>query len=173
MSDAIEEENKIANEQDSEGTTLSSSSFLKPLRQIRAPKVVAIDIKTTIGEAIELMQTKNFGSVVVTDKGVLCGIFTERDVLMKVYGKMKDSQPISDAMTPNPQSLMADDEIAYVLNNMHVGGYRHVPIVNEKDEPLSMISIKDVVSWVMDFFPQEITNLSGEPFRGERTREGA
>ncbi len=175
MNDFLDEEIQIMSEQDSDGTTISSRSFLHPIKEVAMPVVIAIDISSTIGEAIDLMQSKNIGSVVITRKGKLEGIFTERDVLMKVIGKMEDwrNHPIHEAMTSHPQSLQAGDEIAYVLNNMHVGGYRHVPIVNEKNEPVSMISIKDVVTWILDHFPQEIINLTGEPHRGPKTREGA
>jgi CBS domain-containing protein len=115
------------------------------------------------------------GSVVVTKDGKIEGIITERDILMKVIGILDDwkSTSVEKIMTPHPQILMPEDEVAYVLNNMHVGGYRHVPIVNEDEEPVSMISIKDVVSWLLDHFPVEIINLTGEPYRGPVSREGA
>ena len=121
------------------------------------------------------MQKKKIGSVVLTSNGELSGILTERDLLMKVLGIHDNwsSLKASDVMTAGPQSLQAGDEIAYVLNNMHVGGYRHVPIVDENEKPVGMVSIKDVVSWILDHFPQEITNLTGEPFRGKASREGA
>ena len=104
----------------------------------------------------------------ITKNGKLAGIITERDILNKVIGKMDDfrKRPVTDAMTPDPLRLMPGDMIAYVMNNMHVGGYRHVPIVNEKDEPISIISIKDVMTFILDYFPEDITNIVGEPYRG-------
>ena len=175
MDDFLEEEMQIMEEQDSIRTTLSSNSFLHPIKEVTMPSVITIDLNVSIGDAVDLMQEKKIGSVVITKKGKLTGIFTERDVLLKVIGKLKDwkERPIYEVMTSHPQSLRASDEIAYVLNNMHVGGYRHVPITNENQEPVSMISIKDVVTWILDHFPQEITNLTGEPHRGPKTREGA
>ena len=121
------------------------------------------------------MQQKKIGSVLITKKGKLAGIITERDILNKVIGKMDDfkTRPVTDAMTPNPLRLMPGDMIAYVMNNMHVGGYRHVPIVNEKDEPISIISIKDVMTFILDYFPEDVTNTVGEPYRGPAHREGA
>jgi len=175
MSDHIEEELQVAKEQDSEGTALTSETFKEPIKNVKTPKVLCLDVSKTVGEAVECMQKNKIGSVVVTKNGELEGIITERDILMKVIGLIDDwkSAPVEQIMTRNPQSLMPEDEVAYVLNNMHVGGYRHVPIVNEKDEPISMISIKDVVSWLLDHFPMEIINLTGEPYRGPISREGA
>lgn len=175
MDDHLKEEAQIAKEQDSTGTSLSSESFTHPIKEISMPQVIALEESTALGEVVKLMQDKKIGSVVLTNSGELTGILTERDLLMKVMGLKDDWKNIkaSEVMTANPQNLQADDEIAYVLNNMHVGGYRHVPIVDENDKPVAMISIKDVVSWILDHFPQEITNLTGEPYRGKVSREGA
>jgi CBS domain-containing protein len=175
MSDQIDEEFQVAKEQDSGGTALSSDTFTEPIKNVRMPKVLCVDVSTKVGEAVQCMQKNKIGSVVVTKNGKLEGIITERDILMKVIGLIDDwkNTSVSEIMTPNPQCLMPQDEIAYVLNNMHVGGYRHVPIVNEDDVPISMISIKDVVSWLLDHFPMEIINLTGEPYRGPVSREGA
>ncbi len=120
------------------------------------------------------MQKKKIGSVVVTNKGKLTGIFTERDVLMKIIGKIPDweKKTLATVMTPNPRCLQAGDEIAYALNNMHVGGYRHIPIVDAKGKAVSMLSIKDLMSWILDHFPNEIINLTGEPFRGIHEADG-
>ena len=175
MEDHLNEEMTIANEQDSAGTALTSETFLSPIKELKLPPVAGVESSTKLGDAIKLMQDKKIGSLIVTDNSRLIGIFTERDVLMKVIGVLDNWQEreISEVMTTGPQTLMDGDEIAYVLNNMHVGGYRHVPIVDENEAPVSMVSIKDVVSWILDHFPQEITNLTGEPFRGPKTREGA
>lgn len=175
MTDQLEEELQIASEQDASGTALSAETFRCTIEEIKMPKVICVDRSSSIKNVIAIMQDKKIGSVVVTQDGELYGIVTERDILMKVICLIDDLEntSVSEIMTEDPQSLRKEDEIAYILNNMHVGGYRHIPIVNENDEPVSMISIKDVVSWILDHFPQEITNLTGEPYRGQASREGA
>lgn len=174
--DFIEEELQVSKEQDHEGTSLDSNTFLCPISEISLPSVISVNYKMKLKEAISLMQKRKVGSlVIIDDKDELVGIFTERDVLMRVIGIIAnwEETPLSDVMTATPQTLQKGDEIAYVLNNMHVGGYRHIPIVDENDRPISMVSIKDVVRWVLDHFPKEITNLTGEPYRGVKSREGA
>ncbi len=175
MDDQIDEEQEIADEQDESGTSLCAESFKSAISSIKSPSVIALDEETSLGDVVTLMQDKGIGSVVLTRNKELSGIITERDLLMKVLGLVDDWKNLKakDYMTGNPQSLESGDELAYVLNNMHVGGYRHVPIVDKANVPVSMISIKDVVSWILDHFPQEITNLTGEPFRGKSDREGA
>jgi CBS domain-containing protein len=175
MEDYLEDEMKIMDEQDSEATAISADAFQKPLSELATKNVFSIDVSSTIGEAIKIMQERKFGSVLITKDKKLAGIFTERDVLNKVVGKLPDyeNRPLSEVMTEDPVALREDDMIAYALNNMHVGGYRHVPIVNEKEEPVSIVSVKDVVAFVLDQFPKEITNSLSQPYRGKHTREGA
>lgn len=176
VDDMIEEEMQIAGEQDgAHSKTLSSKTFEEPLEELRMPPCVSVDTTASIAEVIGLMQKKKIGSVLVVDGGALTGIVTERDILMKVVGVIKDFEgtTVADIMTHDPLALMPGDMIAYVMNNMHVGGYRHVPIVNKDREPISIISIKDVMSFILDHFPEEITNITGEPYRGPISREGA
>ena len=52
------------------------------------------------------------------------------------------------------------------FNRMIVGGYRHVPIVDEQNRPVSVVSIKDVARFVLSHFREEVTNIQAEPYRG-------
>ena len=42
---------------------------------------------------------------------------------------------------------------------MHVGGFRHVPILNDSRKPIGLISISDIISTIADYFSREIINL--------------
>jgi len=66
-----------------------------------------------------------------------------------------------------------EDTIETALRLMVKGGYRHICIVDEKDHPLSLVSIKDIVSFIVEFFPQDVLNLPPHPIRiGTKNREG-
>jgi CBS domain-containing protein len=84
--------------------------------------------------------------LVVDERQLLVGILTERDYLMKVVGLMPDfkRQPLRPIMTPNPETLRADDSLAYALQKMDIGGYRHLPVVDE-GRPVGVISVRDVI----------------------------
>ena len=176
MNDFIDEELQIAKEQDGSSTkALSAETFNVLIEDIDFHKPLCLDVSSSIKEACELMQTKKIGSVLVTENDKLTGIITERDILMKVIGKIDNlsSTKLTEVMTSEPISLQKIDKIAYAMNNMHVGGYRHVPVVNEENEPIAVISIKDVMSYILDHFPDEVLNLTGQPYRGPVSREGA
>ncbi len=174
--DIIDEELQIAMEQDQkEKKILSGDIFELPISELDLPEAICLEENSSISEALNLMQSKRIGSIIIVSNRKLSGIVTERDILLKVAGLPIDlqSEPVKSIMTPNPTSLLSTDMIAYVMNNMHVGGYRHVPIVDEHNIPLAMISIKDVMSFILEYFPEEIQNITGEPFRGEHLRESA
>jgi len=140
----------------------------------RAPLVV--EPLTSVLEAVALMQEHSVGCVLVVRSGKLKGIFTERDVLRSVVGRAIEpaKTPVRKLMTPNPEYLRLTDSIAYALNKMSLGGYRHVPIVNKAMAPVGVISVRDIINYFVRFFPQSVLNLPTLP-RGNyaRSREGA
>jgi hypothetical protein len=54
------------------------------------------------------------------------------------------------------------------MNKMHVGGFRHVPIVDENGKPLHVLSLRAVLRYFIEQFGSQVVNLPPEPFRGER-----
>ena len=59
----------------------------------------------------------------------LQGIFSERDALLRIAHRYDatSSRPIADFMTLDPETLDADAPIAFALNRMSSGDYRHIP----------------------------------------------
>ncbi len=75
-------------------------------------------------------------------------------------------------MTPDPDCLSVHSSVAYVLNKMSVGGFRHIPVVDDEHHPACVISVRDVVNFLVDAFPREIMNLPVQD-AAVPTREGA
>jgi CBS domain-containing protein len=142
----------------------------------RAPLVFST--ASSVREAMRAMQREQRGCVLVTEDGTpttrLIGIFTERDVLYRVVDRGRNPAviPLGDVMTPDPQAVPDEASIAWILNQMAVGGYRHIPVVDDAHRPVFVISIRDVVQFLVDFFPEQILNLPPE-YRGMKEREGA
>ncbi len=102
---------------------------------------------TTVRQAIDLMLAQNVGALLVVDeRGVLLGIFSERDLLKKVAGVHETyaELPVNRFMTPRPEAVTPGDTLNYVLHKMDGGGYRHVPVLDE-GRPVSMISVRDML----------------------------
>ena len=170
----LDDEFSIMYEEPGRTKTLDSNTFLKPVKNLRLRKPVMIDMSQSVQEAITLMQLKQFGCVLVTRGDSLAGILTERDIMAKALGEQRDLDtiPVKEMMTPNPVTLQPDDSVAFVLNAMHVGGYRHVPIVDDRNRPLAVVSVKDIIGFVVDNFPEEILNLPPKPVRKTEHQDG-
>lgn len=109
---------------------------------------VEVDEHTSLAKTIRQMNSHNIGCVLVTDENDrLIGIFTERDVLMRVAGLVDDLAlaTVGQYMTPNPVAVRADLPIAHALHLMSVYGFRHLPLVDEDNRPTGVISFRDVV----------------------------
>jgi CBS domain-containing protein len=152
---------------------IGSDTFMQPIERLFSKKALAVDVGQTLGEAIALMRQHAYGAVVVTRAGKVAGIVTERDLLVRIIGVVKDFDrlPVTEAMTPDPITLRQGDPIVYVMHNMQTGGYRHVPIVDQENRPVSIVSIKDVVRFVLSYFP-DVYNVTPQPYRGRVRREG-
>jgi len=162
-------------EEESKGRkVLDSNTLHKPIKHLRVRKPVTMNPGDTVSDAVDLMRKKEIGCVLVTEKERLCGIFTERDVLKKVTGaKNYSSLKLRDVMTPRVESFQSDDSIAFVLNAMHIGGYRHVPVVDQDGVPIAVISVKDIIAFILEHFAEDVLNLPPSPMRKTEQREGA
>jgi len=143
---------------------------------IKGTAVASLPPTATVLEAAQLMNDRHIGSVLVIDQDHLVGIFTERDVLFRIVdrGRNPATLPLADVMTPDPEALSVRSTVAYALNKMCVGGFRHVPVVDEEHRPAFVVSVRDVVEYLVESFPSEILNLPPEdgPER-YTTRDGA
>ena len=81
--------------------------------------------------------------VLVTVDDRLVGIFTDRDAVVKAAGKPLDAFRVRDFMTPDPVVLRHDDPIAIAIHKMAVGGFRHIPII-EDGRPTGVVTARDV-----------------------------
>ncbi|MEX1137862.1 MAG: CBS domain-containing protein [Bacteroidota bacterium] len=153
---------------------LDSSTFRQPIKRLKVRKPVTLSPGQSIAETLDVMKQKRIGCVVVTEKEKLVGILTERDILLKVAGVSgAEKKKVREIMTPDPEVFEPDDSIAFVLNAMHVGGYRHIPVVDEGGKPLAVISVKDIVGFILDHFAEDVLNLPPKPMRTTDQREGA
>lgn len=173
----ILEEQAIAEERSHElarmGTAITTKA-IGDLPTIRPATCVAPT--ASIREATEKMRSQRVGCVLVEEAGRLVGVFTERDVLNKVTGQGLDLDrvKVSEMMTRDPECLTLDDGVAYALNKMNVGGFRHIPLVNDDGKPVGVVAMRNIVDYIVHLFPEEVLNLPPSPLHTiSRAREGA
>ena len=119
---------------------------VKEILAIKGPHVLSISPGATVYEAALLMNEHKVGSLLVLQDGRLTGIITERDILQRVVAARRDpgELPVGEVMTTElvcgrPHTTV--DEARGVMKNRRI---RHMPITDEADQLLGMISIGDL-----------------------------
>tara|TARA_B110000438_G_scaffold6859_1_gene6718 strand:+ start:2106 stop:2657 length:552 start_codon:yes stop_codon:yes gene_type:complete len=132
-----------------------------PISSLGLVPPLSVETGTNLKNALKLLQQEKQNCLLIVNDDALLGILTERDILLKVTGKGYDMDlvTVDEFMTKNPETLSSDDPLAYALNKMHIGGFRHVPIVNDALIPIGLISISNIISTIADYFSREIINL--------------
>jgi CBS domain-containing protein len=113
------------------------------LDDLGAPPPITVASDTPIADVIATMQAAEVDCVLVQADGRLAGIFTDRDAVVKVAGKRVDGVTVGELMTRDPVVLRHDDPIAVAIHKMAVGGFRHIPIV-EDGRPTGVVTARDV-----------------------------
>jgi CBS domain-containing protein len=139
----------------------------------RPPVWVAPD--ATVADAVDLMRRQQVGCVLVVDGGRLSGIVTERDVLGKVLSRASavgPRDPVTRIMTADPVVARTGESMGFLFRRMFEGGFRHLPVLDDHDQLLGTISIKRVVRFLADQFPEIVYNIPPVPEKFG-AREGA
>ena len=143
---------------------MDAQTLSLPISILNLNQPCTVEMGTPISEVIDLMQKGRFGCVLVVDEQEqLTGIITERDLLVHIteVRANPDTVRVEDIMTPSPESLRPNDSIAFALNLMHLGHFRHIPLlVGESDEdegvyPASIVSSKDIANYVAAFLEED------------------
>ena len=140
-------------------TTTAVSQVLKE----KGNQVWTTSPDTTVYQALKLMADKNIGALVVLDKGKMVGIFTERDYARKVIlrGKSSMEMPIKEIMTHKVYCIPPTRTVEESMALMTAKRVRHLPVLDENEALIGVVSIGDVVKRVIDnqeFTIQQLDN---------------
>jgi CBS domain-containing protein len=141
---------------------LDQRMIREPIRFLNPRPPLGLPPAAPVRDAIRLMREHRIGCVLVVETGRLIGIITERDLLLKL-DEADLTRPVATLMTSEPEVLSPDDPIVYALNKMSVGGFRHVPLVDAAHRPVGVISVKDIVDYIVDFFPNDVLTVPPNP----------
>ena len=87
-------------------------------------------------------------------------------------GRSQDDS-VAEVMTPNADAVRPTDGVRDVIRRMNSGGFRHMPVVDDNDQVIGIVSVRRIVNYLIEHFPMAIYNLPQSPQTGTATREGA
>jgi len=122
--------------------------------------VATIDENHTVLEAATLMTENYIGSVVVTSHSKIVGIFTERELMMRVVGKGREpgSVKIKDVMHTDHLKISPEATCDDALRMMEDKRCRHL-LVFDGDEFIGLISLRDIIVLTLHEKDDLITQL--------------
>ena len=130
---------------------------IREILAVKGPHVQSVGPDATVLDAALLMNEHKIGSLLVMDGGRLVGIITERDLLQKVVSQRRDpaTTPVHMVMSDQvaccrPETTV--DEARGVMKNRRI---RHLPVLDEGDQLLGLVSIGDLNAFLSH--DQELT----------------
>ena len=146
-------------------TTTLAQIAETPIGTIVRRQPVRMPPDTTLGEVVATLRDKGRGAVLVEEAGRITGIFSERDVMLRIdhADPSWTSRPVHEVMTRAPRTIREDEPIESALNLMLTGGHRHLPIVDAAGALIGIVSIRDILIHIVGFFPADFINLPPDP----------
>lgn len=117
----------------------------------------------TVFDAIEQMAERNVGALPVMEGAKLVGIVSERDYTRKVIlqGKSSKDTEVQSIMSTSPVTIAGSDSVARSLQVMSEHRVRHLPVLGEDGKLVGIVTIGDLVKWVISAQGAIISQLEG------------
>ena len=115
------------------------------IREIMTRQPITLEDTATLMEAARTMRDANIGDVIVVRDGVICGVVTDRDIVIRAIAEGRDPKTakLRDISTTEVATVAPDESVDNVINLMREKAVRRVPVV-EAGRPVGVISIGDL-----------------------------
>ncbi len=115
------------------------------VRDIMTTNPRTVNATDTVVQAARVMDEADVGPVIVLDDGAVCGILTDRDIVVRAVAEGRDPQSttVGEVCTKDPTSLAPSDDVERAISIMREQKIRRIPVV-EDGRPVGILSLGDV-----------------------------
>ena len=133
----------------------------------------------TLADAAKVMDELNVGVVPVCEGDRLCGMVTDRDIVVR--GLARDADPksctLADVMSGHVRTARQDDDVDEVLSEMANAQIRRMAVVDSQDKLVGILSIGDIAAKSPEDEEDVAMSLGdistpAEPDRGSTPKQG-
>ena len=128
-------------------------------------KLITVPPDLWLKEAFLIMHTHRVRHIPVVEGDRLVGIVSDRDLRRPrwaeelddwtTYYQVKDNHSVSEVMTPDPETVRASDDILHAVRVFRDRRYGALPVLNEKDELVGILSAQDLLGALEEFLVRE------------------
>ena len=135
----------------------SISAILKQ----KGGQVWFISPEATVYEGLQMMADQEIGALVVTDAGKIVGILSERDYARKVVlqGRSSQETKVREVMNSPAIAVEPDCSVNEAMCIMTERRVRHLPIMGQDGRVLGIVSLGDLVKWIITSHESTIEQL--------------
>lgn len=116
---------------------------------IMSREIFTVDKETTVRDALDRMNEKDVGSLLVEEQGTTIGIITTFDVLNLIgKGTMENDILVEEVMTPRLLVIKQDVDVEEAAKKLSEANIWRLPVVEEKEEGkeiIGMLSAEDIL----------------------------
>ena len=130
------------------------------LRIARTP-LVTVNQEASVLEAVSVMAQESIGAIAVTQGNRLIGIFSERDLMLRVVSETRDPErtQVREVMTSPVETIERDSTADDALKIMLEKHIRHLPIIDRDGKLCGMISMRSLLHEKVEELTDQLDSL--------------
>jgi CBS domain-containing protein len=122
------------------------------VREVMTDRPRCVTPETPVSEVARLMKSEDVGSLPILDGDRLIGIVTDRDIVLQAVAEEKDPRgmPVREVASQDLVTVGQDEDLSEALNRMASNQVRRIPVVDEDDRLVGIVTQADVAREAKD-----------------------